>query len=174
MRNWGERLQGSLVGSFRTQRPLHFTSHISPRLTSLHQLAMPRLQPTLPFWLHLLIELPASMNFFLNPSEQLSSPAPQAHPIIKQYAVLLFVSILIALIFALRSIDRTSRNVAGALSVYHLAPLMRAGSRIVEGSGEYGKGLGGPILHLAVHMLCFVGLLWVFLKPRGIKGIKSG
>jgi hypothetical protein len=51
---------------------------------------------------------------------------------------------------------------------------MRAGSRIVEGSGEYGKGLGGPILHLAVHMLCFVGLLWVFLKPRGIESVKSG
>lgn len=63
---------------------------------------------------------------------------------------------------------------AGALSIYHLAPLMRAGSRIVEGSGEYGKGLGGPILHLIVHLLCFVGLLWVFLRPRGIKSVKSG
>ncbi|PMD65424.1 uncharacterized protein K444DRAFT_180082 [Hyaloscypha bicolor E] len=135
---------------------------------------MPHLPPTLPFWLHFLIELPASMNFFLNPSEQLSSPAPQAHPILKQYAVLLFVTTLIALIFALRPIDGTSRNVAGALSVYHLAPLMRAGSRIVEGSGEYGKGLGGPILHLVVHLLCFVGLLWVFLRPRGIKSVKSG
>ncbi|KAH8789025.1 hypothetical protein F5882DRAFT_402620 [Hyaloscypha sp. PMI_1271] len=135
---------------------------------------MPRLLLTLPFWLHFLIELPASMNFFLNPSEQLSSPAPQAHPIIKQYAVLLFVSTLIALIFALRPIDGTSRNVAGALSVYHLAPLVRAGSRIAEGSGEYGKGLGGPMLHLAVHLLCFVGLLWGFLKPRGIKSVQRG
>ena len=135
---------------------------------------MPRLLLSLPFWLHFLIELPASMNFFLNPSEQLSSPAPQAHPIIKQYAVLLFVSTLIALIFALRPIDGTSRNVAGALSVYHLAPLVRAGSRIAEGSGEYGKGLGGPMLHLAVHLLCFVGLLWGFWKPRGIKNVKRG
>jgi hypothetical protein len=117
------------------------------------------LPPTLPFWLHLLIELPASTNFFFAPSEQLSSPAPQAHMILKQYAVLLFVSALIALIFALRPIDGTSRRVAGALSVYHLAPLVRAGSRIMEGSGEYGKGLGGPVFHLVVHAVCFAGLL---------------
>ncbi len=123
---------------------------------------MPRLLPAFPFWLHLLIELPASVNFFLNPSEQLSSPVPQAHAIIKQYAVLLFVSALIALIFALRPIDGTSRSVAGALSLYHLAPLVRAGSRIVEGSEDHGKGLGGPIVHLTVHMVCFAALLGAF------------
>jgi hypothetical protein len=136
---------------------------------------MPRLLPALPFWLHLLIELPASVNFFLNPSEQLSSPAPQAHAIIEQYAVLLFVSTLIALIFALRPIDRTSRSVAAALSVYHLAPLVRAGSRIVEGSGDYGKGLGGPIVHLIVHLLCFGALLGAFMSnTRANESAKMG
>jgi len=125
---------------------------------------MPRLPPSLPFWFHLTIELPASINFFFNPSEQLSPPAPQSHIIIRQYAVLLLVSTLIALIFALRPIDGTSRNVAGALSVYHLAPLTRAGSRIWAGSVEYGKGLGGPVVHLAVHAVCFGGLAGIFLS----------
>jgi hypothetical protein len=127
---------------------------------------MPPLPLTLGFgfWLHFLIEFPASLNFFLRPSEQLSSPAPQAHAIIRQYAVLLFVSNLIALIFALRPVDGASRNVAGALSVYHLAPLVRAGSRIVDGSGEYGNGLGGPMVHLGVHGICFAGLLGIYLS----------
>ncbi|KAH8684229.1 hypothetical protein BGZ60DRAFT_511295 [Tricladium varicosporioides] len=82
--------------------------------------------PTLPFWLHIIIELPASLNFFLRPSEQLPTPAPQAHAIIKQYAVLLLASNLIALTFALRPIDDTSKKVAGALAVYHIAPVLRA------------------------------------------------
>lgn len=129
---------------------------------------MPRVPSTLPFWFHLLIELPASINFFFHPSEQLSAPAPQAHAIIKQYAVLLFVSGLVALIFALRSVDAASRNVAGALSVYHLAPLVRAGSRIMEGNWAYGKGLGGPIFHLMVHTVCCVGLLGIFLARPSV------
>ncbi|TVY87843.1 hypothetical protein LAWI1_G006763 [Lachnellula willkommii] len=88
---------------------------------------------TLPFWLHLLIELPASLNFFLNPAEQLSAAAPQAHALVRQYALLLFASSLVALIFATRQVDRTSRNVAGALAVYHLAPLVRAVTRVLGG-----------------------------------------
>jgi len=121
---------------------------------------------TLPFWFHLLIELPASINFFLNPSEQLSSPAPQSHALIRQYAALLFASSLVALIFAVRPVDRTSRNVAGALAVYHLAPLGRALSRIFEGGIGYGKGLGGPWVHLAAHGFCFVELSRMYLSRR--------
>ncbi|TVY17394.1 hypothetical protein LARI1_G005206 [Lachnellula arida] len=121
---------------------------------------------TLPFWLHLLIELPASLNFFLNPAEQLSSAAPQAHALVRQYAVLLFASSLVALIFATRQVDRTSRNVAGALAVYHLAPLVRAVSRVFGGGVGYGKAFGGPWIHLAVHGLCFVGLSRMYLSRR--------
>ncbi|TGO43927.1 hypothetical protein BCON_0717g00030 [Botryotinia convoluta] len=111
---------------------------------------MSRIQ-RLPFFLHTLIEIPASLNFFLNPSSQLSIPAPQAHTIIQQYATLLFVSCLISIIFASRPVDRTSRNVAGALSLYHVAPAIRAGGRIVtgEGFGKGVKGLGGPGVHFS-------------------------
>lgn len=114
----------------------------------------------LPFWLHILIELPASLNFYFNPSEQLPSPAPQAHAIIRQYAVLLLVSNIIAGIFALRPLDRTSRNVAGAFAVYHVAPLMRALSRV--GRANYGEGLGGPVVHVIVHGICFLGLFELY------------
>jgi hypothetical protein len=122
---------------------------------------------TLPFWVHVFVETPASLNFFFNPSEQLSSPAPQAHAIIKQYAVLLLASNLIALIFALRPLDQTSRNVAGAFSIYHLAPFARALSRIFAGDQLYGQGLGGPWLHLFVHGLCSVAFILMFLSPEG-------
>jgi hypothetical protein len=61
--------------------------------------------------------------------------------------------------------------VAAALSVYHLAPLVRAGSRIVEGSEDHGKGLGGPIVHLTVHMVCFGALLGVFMSKSNANEI---
>jgi len=67
------------------------------------------LNSRLPFWAHILIELPAAFNFLLRPSEQLSAPAPQTHAIIQQYGALLLVSINIALIFATRPVDPTSR-----------------------------------------------------------------
>ena len=135
---------------------------------------MPILQ-TVPFWIHILIEAPASINFFFNPSEQLPSPASQAHAIIRQYAVLLLVSNLIALIFALRPLDQTGKNVAAALSVYHLAPVVRAGTRIFYSfyGDSYGQGLGGPWLHLSVHGGCFVALstlgLWGKIEKKRIK-----
>jgi hypothetical protein len=124
---------------------------------------------TLPFWAHILTELPASINFFLHPSEQLSSPAPQAHAIITQYAVLLLISNIIALIFALRPVDATSRHVGGALSIYHAAPLVRATRRIISNDEGYGSGLGGPVLHLVVHGVCLLALGGLFMS-RPTKG----
>lgn len=119
-----------------------------------------------PFLLHALIEAPAGFNFLIRPSEQLSSPAPQAHGIIRQYGVLLLVSVAIALIFAFRPVDKTSRNMAGALSLYHPAPLTRAVMRIRGGESTYGKGLGGPWVHAVVHFGCCVALGQLFLRGR--------
>lgn len=70
------------------------------------------------------------------------------------------VSSIIAGIFALRPLDRTSKNVAGALAVYHAAPLTRALSRV--GQVNYGKGLGGPLVHVVVHGICFLGLFGTY------------
>ncbi|KAH8816108.1 hypothetical protein F5884DRAFT_208921 [Xylogone sp. PMI_703] len=142
---------------------------------------------SLPFYIHILIETPASLSFLLNPSSQLPpsthyQPQSQSqsqseiatHFIIRQYAVLLLSSVLIALIFALRPVpDRTSKRVAGSLAIYHLAPLARAAWRIWGGGrdvvfgelheGVSGGGLGGPWVHGVVHAVAFIGLGMAFL-----------
>lgn len=115
------------------------------------------------FYLHLMVEVPASINFFLNPSGQLLSPAPQAQSVIRQYATLLFVSCVIALIFAFRNIDRTSRNVAGALALYHIAPLFRAFFHILGRDEVDARGFGGSRLHFVLHLVCLVFLLLLFI-----------
>jgi hypothetical protein len=124
------------------------------------------LKSKFPFWIHVLIETPAALNFIRNPSEQLSSPAPQAHAIIQQYGSLLLVSGIIAFIFAIRSVDSTSRNVAGALSLYHFLPASRAFGRLQAGESSYGKGLGGPWIHLIVHVVCLVSLVQFAVRGR--------
>lgn len=127
------------------------------------------LKSTLPLWIHLVIETPAGFNFLWNPSEQLPSPAPQADAVIQQYGGLLLVSAIIALIFALRPVDSTSRNVAGALSLYHFLPASRALGRIRAGEVSYGKGLGGPKIHLIVHVLCLFSLVQFAVKGRSLR-----
>ena len=95
-----------------------------------------------PFTSHVLLELPASLQFFLFPSRQLSRPTPHAHAIIRQYAILLFSSVLVAACFALRGEgyltkskdlkegDELERYVAFALGLYHVGPVVRSGARV--------------------------------------------
>lgn len=49
---------------------------------------------------------------------------------------------------------------AGALAVYHIAPLVRALAGF--GAGD-GRGLGGPVLHALVHGAALVGLGGLFM-----------
>lgn len=130
----------------------------------------------LPFLLHLLLETPASLSFFLTPSSQLPRSTPSAHALIRQYAILLLSSNLIALTFLLHpsatatSAEAIRANVAGALAVYHVAPILRAVSRIVRGyergngRGSGWKGLGGPWVHLGGHLACLVALGRLYLR----------
>jgi hypothetical protein len=107
-----------------------------------------------PFLVHALLEIPASLNFLLYPSGQLGVYSPQAHPVIRQYAVLLLSSILIALSFAMRDADELSGQVAGALAIYHLAPILRAAGRL---TGR--QAVWQPLLFFASHGFCLAGLL---------------
>jgi len=107
-----------------------------------------------PFLLHMLVELPASSAFLFT----------AADPLIIQYAVLLFVSVLIAGIFVRRDVDTTSRQVAAALAIYHLSPVVRATSRLLAGQTTCRvNDLGGPRVHLCVHAVCLVALLQLAL-----------
>ena len=114
------------------------------------------------FLLHAIVETPACVNFLLFPDDQLPDSAPQAHAIIRQYAVLLFSSAIIAVTFACRATpDFASGNVAGALAIYHIGPFVRAWSRIdVRGTFDIRRHslLKDPLLHFAVHSLCLGSL----------------
>ncbi len=113
----------------------------------------------IPLLLHILIELPASLNFFFRPSATLAVKQPHAHAVIRQYALLLMTSNLITLIFLFRPLDDVSRKIAGALGLYHIGPLVRAGCRIWDGEGRGDGGLGGPWVHMGLHAICAGALL---------------
>ena len=108
----------------------------------------------IPFLIHIVIELPAAINFFLHPSATLAVEQPFAHAIIRQYALLLMTSNLIALVFLFKLPDSTSRKTAGALALYHFGPLWRAGFKIWDGEGSGQRGLRGPWVHLIAHAVC--------------------
>lgn len=121
------------------------------------------------FLIHIALEVPASLNFYLRPDHQLSAPAPQAHAVIRQYAVSLLSSSLVAAVFAFRKRDETSAWVAAALAVYHLAPLVRAAITIARRRAERGEeGEGdlrepeGPWIRAIVHAAALGPLLWEF------------
>lgn len=113
------------------------------------------------FLLHLIIETAASINFLLRPSATLLVPQPHSHGVIRQYALLLISSNIIAAVMLNREVDSTSGKVAGALGVYHFGPVVRAVSRIVQRSS--GSGLNEPWLHAFAHMLCGTCLLVSFI-----------
>lgn len=108
----------------------------------------------IPLLLHILIELPASLNFFFRPSATLAVEQPYAHAVIRQYALLLMTSNLIALIFLYQPPDAVSRKIAGAMALYHFGPLVRAGCRIWDGERNGEGGLGGPWVHMGLHGVC--------------------
>lgn len=118
---------------------------------------------SLPFILHIIIELPAATSFALTPSATLSIPQPHAQGVIRQYALLLLSTIIIAASFVLQDCrgeepKMPERSVASALALYHLGPLIRAANRSQRGEGT-GRGLlGQPWLHVLVHVLCCLAL----------------
>ncbi len=114
----------------------------------------------LPFLFHILVELPASVGFFLRPSATLPAAQPDAHALIRQYALLLLSTNLIAGAFLFEPSSPSSRRVAGAFALYHVGPIVRAWNRVSAGEGttRISEGWKGPWLHLAVHGICAVAL----------------
>ncbi len=109
------------------------------------------------FALHILVEIPASFGFFFRPSATLTTPQPDAHGIIRQYALLLTSTNLIAGIFLFQSPTPLSCQVAAALALYHVGPFTRAISRIrvvKEGTGIFIN----PWVPLVAHAICTTAL----------------
>ena len=110
-----------------------------------------------PFICHIVLEVPAALAFALFPSATLRRPQPDAHAVIRQYALSLVTTVVIAIIFGFGLhepevldpyVRKLERQVAGALALYHLGPMTRATYRIwsTEGASYW-----TPCLHLLCH-----------------------
>ncbi|KAL8304499.1 hypothetical protein RB597_004343 [Gaeumannomyces tritici] len=133
----------------------------------------------LPLILHILVETAAARSFILQPRSQLPlerarDPAARAEAdlILKNLGGALLTTNLVAVALVLRPddefLDRTGRLIVLALASYHVWPAYRALARIfrpasaaaaVERTPKSSAPLGGPPVHLAVHTVCFLGLL---------------
>ncbi|KAI1617855.1 hypothetical protein EDD37DRAFT_243423 [Exophiala viscosa] len=123
----------------------------------------------LAFLFHIVIEVPACLNFFLAPSGQLGTYTPHAHAVIRQYAVLILTSVLVAFVFLRQPPDETSAKVAAALAIYHIAPSIRSMSRLRrQAQSREAIVFSQASLYLIVHGICFAALthhFWTAIQP---------
>lgn len=116
------------------------------------------------FILHIIIEVPAAINFMSQPSKQLGRPTPHAHAIVRQYALLLLSSIMIAVIFTSRPIDDLTRGVAGSIAIYHVGPFLRSWSRLrLQARQSLPVLLSEAALYLGCHLVTGIALLLCYL-----------
>lgn len=116
------------------------------------------------FVLHVAIELPAALSFMVNPSRQLGRCTPHAHAVVRQYALLLFSSILVALVFIPHPADCVSGRVAASLAIYHVGPTVRSWYRVCgTGSLPHAISWGEGLLYFIVHAVCGTALFLYWL-----------
>lgn len=130
----------------------------------------------LPLLLHLLVETPASLTFLVTPAAQLPPAAarsPEARLVLRNLGGLLLATNLVclAVLASLAPADaaagdgqqrRLAASVCLCLGTYHVWPAYRAYARLRGYAGASGRGnrvLGGPVVHLVAHVLCFVALV---------------
>ncbi|KAK2075345.1 hypothetical protein P8C59_009477 [Phyllachora maydis] len=125
--------------------------------------------------LHILTETPAGLTFLLRPHAHLpgaaasssssssspSSPARAAAPLLRSHGLLLLlVNVLCAhVLLAAPGGPATARFVTACLALYHLGPICRAAGRVAAGEGRETRVLGGPTVHLVVHVALLVAML---------------
>ncbi|KAL6918063.1 hypothetical protein FSST1_009558 [Fusarium sambucinum] len=123
---------------------------------------------TTPFLAHALIETPAALTFILKPSTQLQPLPPSAALIVQSFGGCILTTNLIALIFLRRDFDDVAQHVALAFAFWHIWPCYRAYMRMSGYTKEEGasttKTLGGPVVHLGVHIVLLTMFLgtWLF------------
>lgn len=111
----------------------------------------------LAFLLHAIIETPAAISFICFPDKQLPGGSPAAKLILRQYGGLLLSTVLISLALLTQDdLEGLRRPIAAALGSYHFWPTYRAYCRCasaVPGDVNGASTLGGPLVHLIVHLL---------------------
>lgn len=115
--------------------------------------------PQLPFLVHDAIATVAGFTFIFRPSAQLKPLTPGGELILHCYGGMILTTCLISLIFFRRPFDETSRLVSLSFAFWHAWPSYRAIVRMRKGidmQGPLGGTLGGPAVHLAVHVLLLV------------------
>jgi len=126
------------------------------------------------FVMHAVIEIPAAINFMFLPSKQLGEYTPHAHAIVRQYALLLLVSVLISLTFATRPMDDLSRAVAGSLAMYHIGPALRSMGRLRRQAAQSKRLLlSEATLYLVVHIACGTSLFMCYLGVGPVYGARE-
>lgn len=111
----------------------------------------------LAFAAHALIETAASISFILNPESQLPGCSPAAKLILRQYGGLLLASSIVCVtVIADADVNDTTRLLAVALGSYHVWPCHRAYVRLRNRTPSMSEtsALGGPLVHLLVHLTC--------------------
>jgi hypothetical protein len=113
-----------------------------------------------PFAFHAIIETAAALSFIITPEKQLSNCTPAAKLILRQYGGLLIATNLVCLaVFAQPTFESSGQILAVALGSYHIWPAYRAYARLKPGvvAGDVRLQdaglLGGPMVHLIVHIL---------------------
>ncbi len=118
-----------------------------------------------PFLLHGLVALPASVNYLrIALHLPLTARLPdlqlqlQTRFILISYALLLLSTSVTSLVlaFGLSLSPSTERSLAGGMAVYHFGPILRAYSRLQD--LDRGTELGGPGVHLVVHVFVLAAL----------------
>jgi hypothetical protein len=114
----------------------------------------------LPFLLHMVVETPAALTFIFTPHKHLHEVQPAARLILQQYGALLLSTNLICLALSTASdssgLDGIERLLAASLGFYHIWPCSRAFARLsgpVAGDVHHKAVLGGPLVHLIIHLL---------------------
>lgn len=124
----------------------------------------------LPFAAHVLIETAAAVSFILSPDKQLPGCNTAAKLILRQYGGLLLSTNLICIIILFEpGFTDVTRLFAAALGTYHVWPCYRAYIRIRHDTGVSGKeqpALGGPLLHLIVHLTCLAMFAWAYMSSE--------
>jgi hypothetical protein len=124
-----------------------------------------------PFVLHAIIETLAAVTFIFRPETQVSDPSLETQLVFKLLGGSLLSTNLICLVIAARPVfDQTTRLVAASLAFWHLWPVYRAGVRLAGTPPQKRPDqstLGGPSVHLAIHLLLFAMFFWIGISMNG-------